>query len=190
MLDQRLAQLMQRLIAEAAPSTPLRPVSQRLRDDLNIGRIKGRTLYFTDRDREVMRDLLEARGYATSPVDLSDMSRSDRLVSTPNEKAGGGTLKSGRISIKALVGKPLAVAGKSLSLPDRSHLDIEWRNVVDDIGHDAIMLVENYEVFDRIHALDISLPEDCANPLVIYRGDRYESRQDNVKALLHEPVWT
>ena len=41
MLDQRLVQLMQRLLEEAAPSTPLRAVSRRLKDDFNIGRVRG-----------------------------------------------------------------------------------------------------------------------------------------------------
>lgn len=187
MLDQRLVQLMQRLLEEAAPSTPLRAVSRRLKDDFNIGRVKGQTLHLGERDRELIRELLVAGGHAVTHVDLKSLSRSDRLAAgTPYEKAGGGTLKTGRISIKALAGKTLDVAGKSLSLPDRSHVDIEWRRIIGESGHNAIMLVENYEVFDRLHELVIDLPEDCANPVVVYRGDRHESRQDNVKAFLAE----
>lgn len=187
MLDQRLVQLMQRLLEEAAPSTPLRAVSRRLKDDFNIGRVKGQTLHLGERDRELIRELLVAGGHAVTRVDLKSLSRSDRLAAgTPYEKAGGGALKSGRVSIKALAGKTLDVAGKSLSLPDRSHVDIEWRRIVGDSGHNAIMLVENYEVFDHLDDLVFDLPGDCANPLAVYRGDRHESRQDNVKAFLAE----
>ena len=187
MLDHRLVQLMQRLLDEEALSTPLRAVSRRLKDDFNIGRVKGQTLYLGERDRELMRELLVAGGHAVTRVDLKSLSRSDRLAAgTPYEKAGGGALKSGRVSIKALAGKTLDVAGKSLSLPDRSHVDIEWRRIVGDSGHNAIMLVENYEVFDRACGIAFDLPGDCANPLVVYRGDRHESRQDNVKDFLEE----
>jgi len=185
MLDQTLAQMMQRLLEKDANSTPVGATVRRLQEELGIGRIRGKTLYLSERDHQEMRDLLRARGYSLSPLSLKEMSRSDRLaVGTPNEKAGGGALKSCRVSIKALPGKALNIAGKVLSLPDGSHIDIDWRGIDGAIGHDAIMLVENYEVFDQIHRLSFDLPSFCTNPLVIYRGDKNESRQDNVKVFL------
>lgn len=183
MLNQTLAQLMQRLLEKRASSTPLGATSRRLQNDLRIGRIQGKTLYLSEGDLNEMRALLTARGYSLTPVDLKGMSRSDRLAAgTPNEKAGGGALKTGRISIKALGGKMLNISGTCLPLPDRCHVDIDWRPLSDEIKHDSIMLVENYEVFDRIHQLNFALPEGCSNPLVIYRGDKHESRFDSVKA--------
>ncbi len=185
MLDQTLAQMMQRLLEKDANSTPVGATARRLQEELGIGRIRGKTLYFSERDHQEMRDLLRARGYALSPLSLKEMSRSDRLaVGTPNEKAGGGALKSGRVSIKALRGKALNIAGKVLSLPDGSHIDIDWRRIDGAVGHDSVMLVENYEVFDQVHQLSFDLPSFCTNPLVIYRGDKNESRQDNVKVFL------
>ncbi len=185
MLDQTLAQLMQRLLEKNAKSTPVGATAGRLRDDLGIGRIKGKTLYLDDRDRLEMRELLKARGYSAVPAPLKEMSRSDRLaVATPNEKAGGGALKTGRVSLKATPGKTLNIAGRTLSLPDGCHVDTDWRSVAEGIGHDSIMLVENYEVFDQLHQLIFDLPSCCTNPLVIYRGDKIESRLDNVKAFL------
>lgn len=187
MLDQSLAQLMQRLLEKDAHSTPLGATSRRLPDDLSIGRIQGKTLYLSDRDRHEMRQLLVARGYSIKPVPIADMTRSDRLATaTPNEKAGGGSIKTRRISIKALHGQTLNITGKILSLPDGSHIDVDWQRIDGAIGHDSIMLVENYEVFDHIHRLTFELPTPCSNPLVIYRGDKNESRQDNVKAFLDE----
>lgn len=185
MLDQPLAQMMQRLLEKNATSTPVGATIRRLKEELGIGHIRGKTLYLSERDHQEMRELLRARGFSLSPLSLKEMSRSDRLaVGTPNEKAGGGALKSGRVSIKALSGKALNIAGKVLSLPDGSHIDIDWRRIDGAIGHDSIMLVENYEVFDQIHQLSFDPPSFCTNPLVIYRGDKNESRQDNVKAFL------
>lgn len=184
-MDQALAQLIQRLLERVAPSTPLGTTSRRLQIDLGIGRVQGKTLYLSDRDRAEMRLLLHAKGYSESPMPLKDMRRSDRLaLATPNEKAGGGALKTGRVSIKVLPGKELKIAGKTISLPDGSHIDIDWRRIDGAIGHDSIMLVENYEVFDQLHQLTFDLPGLCEDPLVIYRGDKNESRLDNVKALL------
>lgn len=185
MLDQSLAQLMQRLLEKDAPSTPLGTTSRRLLIDLSIGRIQGKTLYLSERDRHEMRELLVARGYSIKPAPIADMSRSNRLATaTPNEKAGGGPLKTRRISIKTLPCQTLNIAGKVLSLPEGCHIDIDWQRIDGAIGHDSIMLVENYEVFDHIHRLTFELPTPCSNPLVIYRGDKNESRQDNVKAFL------
>jgi hypothetical protein len=132
-----------------------------------------------------MRELLLARGYSASPIPLKNMSRSERLaMATPNEKAGGGALKTGRVSMKSLPSKTLNVAGRTLSLPEGCHIDSDWRRVANGIGHDSIMLVENYEVFDQLHELTFDLPDDCKNPLVIYRGDKTESRLNNVKAFI------
>jgi hypothetical protein len=185
MLDQTLAQLMQRLLERKAQSTPLSATARRLQDDLGIGRIHGKTLDLSERDRQEMRELLLARGYSARPAPLKDMSRSERLAfATPNEKAGGGPLKTGRVSMKSLPSKTLNVAGRTLSLPDGCHVDSDWRRVANGIGHDSIMLVENYEVFDQLHELAFDLPDDCKNPLVIYRGDKTESRLNNVKAFI------
>ena len=185
MLDQTLAQLMQRLLERKVHSTPVSATARRLRDDLGIGRIQGKTLHLSDRNHLEMRELLLARGYSDTPATLKDMSRSDRLaVATPNEKAGGGAVKTGRVSIKALPGKTLNIAGRTLPLPDGCHVDIDWRKVSEGIGHNAIILVENYEVFDQVHRLHLVLPPAYANALVLYRGERTESRLDNVKAFL------
>lgn len=186
MLDQALAQLMQRLLEKEAPSTPMSATARRLIEDLGIGRIQGKTLYLSDRNRQEMREILLARGYSASPAPLKEMSRCDRLAAaTPNEKAGGGPLKTGRISIKALAGQTLNIAGRTLNLPDGSHVDIDWHTILaDGARHNAIMLVENYEVFDQVHRLHLDLPQAFDNPLVLYRGDKTESRLDNVKSFL------
>ncbi len=185
MLDQTLAQLMQRLLEREAQSTPLSATARRLLDDLGIGRVQGKTMYLSERDHQEMRELLLARGYSATRAPLKDMSRSERLAeASPNEKAGGGAVKTGRVSIKALPGKTLNIAGRTLPLPDGCHVDIDWRRISQDVAHDAIILVENYEVFDQVHRLHLELPPAYANALVLYRGDRTESRLDNVKAFL------
>lgn len=185
MLDQRLAELMQRLLSQEASSTAVTGTSRRLADELNLGRIRGKTIYLSEGDHAEMRTLLSANGYARSPVDLNGLSRGDRLLAgTPNEKAGGEAVKRGRISVKTLAGQRLLIGNQELLLPPRCHVDAEWRAVLDGMAHSAIMLVENYEAFDQIEQVSFDLPSEFANPLVVYRGDRHESRQDNVIAFL------
>jgi hypothetical protein len=185
MLDQRLAELMQRLLSQEAGTTAVTGTSRRLADELNLGSIRGKTIYLSEGDHAEMRILLSANGYALSPVDLNGLSRGDRLLAgTPNEKAGGEAVKRGRISVKSLAGQRLLIGNQELLLPPRCHVDAEWRAVLDRMAHSAIMLVENYEAFDQIDQVSFDLPDEFTNPLVVYRGDRHESRQDNVIAFL------
>ena len=185
MLDQRLAELMQRLLSQEAGTTAVTGTSRRLADELNLGRIRGKTIYLSEGDHAEMRTLLSANGYALSPVDLNGLSRGDRLLAgTPNEKAGGEAVKRGRISVKSLAGQRLLIGNQELLLPPRCHVDAEWRAVLDGMAHSAIMLVENYEAFDQIDQVSFDLHDEFTNPLVVYRGDRHESRQDNVIAFL------
>lgn len=184
MLDNRVVTLMQRLIDDGAASTPKNATSMRLHDDFRLGRLKGKSLLLTERDRAEMAELLQARGFATHPVDLSAMTRAERLQSgSADEKAGGGTIKNHRISIKALAGQALRICGRRLDLPPRAHLDVDWQTLTD-IEHGCVMLVENYEDFDRLHEHRFDLPPGFDEPLAVYRGDRHESRQDNVLAFL------
>ena len=75
MLTQRLVALMQRLVEVGATSTPSTKTSDRLISDLGLGRSKGKTILFSERDLVEMRELLQARGHAPHSVDLARMTR-------------------------------------------------------------------------------------------------------------------
>lgn len=183
MLDQRLAEAMQRVLDSTDTRFTLSATLGRLVEE-GIGTKRGKSVYFTEADRAEMRSWLEAKGYSTSRCDLSNLGRADTLVHSPNEKAGGTAVKQKRVSIKALAGQQLSVAGATLSLPNRSHLDIDWMGITGDIGHNCLLVVENYENFNRIHETSFDLPTEFCSPLVIYHGDPFESRLDNVQAFL------
>lgn len=184
MLDQRLARAIQSVLSSKEPVFTLSATLKRLIDDYAIGTIRGKSVYFTDKDRDEMRSLLIAKGYSVEKSDLSGMDRHQRLSVTPNEKAGGEAVKKNRISIKSLSGQALLLGDEQIRLPDRGHLDIEWAEIADQIGHTCIMVVENYENFNLIHKTEFNLPQQFKSPLVVYRGDANESRLDNVLAFL------
>lgn len=185
MLEPKIAELMQRVLLDNRESVTAGASALAIHTQYSLGLLRGKTLRFTAHDRAEMATMLEANGFALTPVAASGMSRSDKLgAGVPFEKTGGNAVKVGRVSIKALAGQCLRLNGKTLDLPNGSHLDVNWKTIAAGIGHDSIMVVENYEVFDQIHRISLDLPDDCASPLVLYRGDRLESRQDNVNALL------
>ena len=183
MLDQKLAEAMQRILSRQDERFTLTATLQRLVDD-GIGTKRGKSVYFNERDRQAMHEWLEAKGFSTEPVDMTGMTRAERLEVTPHEKAGGEAVKRNRISIKALAGQSLVIGGQPINFPEESHLDVDWTKIVDQIGHRCIMVVENYENFNRIHETTFKLPVEYRSPLVVYRGDPYESRIDNVLAFL------
>lgn len=183
MLDQKLAEAMQRILSRQDERFTLTATLQRLVDD-GIGTKCGKSAYFNERDRQSMREWLEAKGFSTELVDMAGMSRAERLEVTPHEKAGDEAVKRNRISIKALAGQALVIGGQPINLPEESHLDVDWKKIVSQIGHRCIMVVENYENFNRIHQTSFKFPVEYSSPLIVYRGDPNESRIDNVLAFL------
>jgi len=186
MLDQKLATLMQRILSKGSDRTNYTLGSQRLIDEFKLGRRRGQTIYFAPHDLSEMASLLRTNGYALKPVDLASLSRSERLAAgTPNEKAGGGSVKQGRISVKESgEGLPILLNDQQIVLPPRCHLDAELLSMAVGSFHQCAIVVENYVAFDCIHQVRLALPDAFRNPLVIYRGDQQESRADFVDSFL------
>lgn len=185
MLDQKLAEAMQRVLAKDEERFTLTKALEEL-IEFGIGTRRGKSAYFTAKDKDEIRAWLEAKGFSVDQRVQPGMSRSERLAITPNEKAGGEAIKRNRISIKALAGQPLIIGEQHLLLPTESHLDVDWTKIVGQIRHTCILVVENYENFNRIHETQFDLPELFRSPLVVYRGDPNESRIDNVLKFLAE----
>ncbi|MFA7349613.1 MAG: hypothetical protein WC009_02535 [Methylotenera sp.] len=179
MLNQKLAEAMQRILSKHDERFTLTVAMQDL-IDAGLGTKRGKSAHFTAKDKAEMRTWLQAKGFTVEQVNLSGMNRSERLTVTPLEKAGGEAIKRNRVSIKALAGEPLLIGEGHLKLPTESHLDVDWTKIADKIGHQCVMVVENYENFNRVHELALVLPDRYQSPLVIYRGDPNESRFDNV----------
>lgn len=184
MLDQRLARAIQGVLLNKESVFTLTATLKLLIDDYAIGTIRGKSVYFTDKDRDEMRSLLIAKEYSVEKPDLSGLDRHQRLSVTPHEKAGGEAVKKNRVSLKSLSKQALLLGNQPIHLPNRGHLDVEWTEVADQIKHSCVMVVENYESFNLIHKTRFDLPEQYNSPLVVYRGDPSESRFDNVLELL------
>lgn len=180
MLDQKVADAMLRVIAKDADRLTITGALQRVVDEFGLGYTRGNSAYFSKADREEMGSLLAAKGYSITNEPMVGLSRSQRLGVTPNEKAGRERVKQKRVSVKAMGLQPLLIDGQQIWLPPETHLDADWTKLAGGIGHRCIMVVENYENFNRIHATTFDLPAQFESPLVVYRGDPHESRLDNV----------
>lgn len=185
LLSDRLVETLKRVVLkESDRQTSNASLSQFVRD-YGLGREVGKSVYFKESERIKIRELLTSQGYSFDKIDLTKMSRFERLMHTPNEKSGSGNVKRDRISIKHLSGKAIEIAGEqSISLPPESHLDINRLSIQDWCRNDSVMLVENYENFNLIHKARFCLPSQYASPLVIYRGDKDESSNNTVMHFL------
>jgi len=183
MLSQQLALAMQRILASTETRFDLTAVRARLVEE-GLGTKKGKSVYFKDSDRAEMRSWLMAKGYSIEPVDVTGLGRVETLAHTPHEKAGGTLLKQGRVSVKALGGLPLVLGDEEVRLPPGSHVDINWQRLAGHMKHNCILVVENYENFDRIHENRFDLLAEFECPLVLYHGDPTESRLDSVMRFL------
>ena len=159
-----------------------------------IGRGKGAGLLFDANDKVRICEILRAEGIdpTTDPAAWDRLSRARALDLGPNEKFASAPVKRHRVAIKALPGRPVRLAGQALLLPPACHLDLDGPAVASLLAHDTALLVENWECFDRIHAIDLDLSPAGRSPLVVWRGDSSDTRADAAIALLRAldvPVW-
>lgn len=166
----------------------------------NIGRKKGASLLFSERDKTEIASILKGGAgidaSTTRPDSWDGLTRAESLCLGRNEKLAGGVVAKGRVQLKALRGHDLSVCGKLFLLPDTADLGLDLEVVMEDAtGHDSILLIENKETFNDVWRVreDLLNCVSGTNPLVVFRGDANGgSRADAVHrliALLDLPVF-
>jgi len=163
-------------------------------DDYHIGWTKGATCCFDATAKARIRELLLAQGIApeTPPDAWEGLTRAESLALGRNEKWAGGPARRDRVAVKTLPGRPLRVGHESILLPPCCHLEADALEIAGSVEHDTILLVENWECFDRIHEVRLDFSAAGPNPLVLWRGGSGEARADasqNFLKALNMPVW-
>jgi hypothetical protein len=159
-----------------------------------IGRHKGAGLLFDAADKSRIREILQAEGIdpMTNLAAWDGITRAEALRLGPNEKFAATPVKRQRVAVKTLPGKPLNLDGRALILPPTCHLDVEGPTVAGLLDHDTVLLVENWEPFNRIQDVALDLSQAGDNPLIVWRGDNTATSPDYALALLRAldvPVW-
>lgn len=152
----------------------------------NIGQTQGNKLKVTQQDKD---DLIAVVKHETgvdlgqvSVADFAAMHREAALSFALDEKIAGQSVKKGRLAIKALIGRALKINGLSYSLPAFGYLDMALADITG-TAHNCVLLIENYRCFDRLENMQLNLPDQYADPLVLYRGDNDYSEK-TVRQLL------
>lgn len=141
-------------------------------DESGIGTRRGNKIVFSVPHKERIRALLFAEGVdpAVPPDAWSELNRSTALTIGPDEKWAGTAVRANRIAIKALHGKPLLLGPFEITLPPGANLDYSVTAALTEVGHECIVVVENWEAFERIDDLDVDMSRAGKNPLVLWRG--------------------
>lgn len=192
MMDKRLINTLLRIFHSPGARFASGPAINAFCNDYNLGVRQGSSLVFTDAHKaEIGRILKGELGIdpATTTADSwKDLGRAESLMLARDEKFAGRSVGDGRLRVKALPGRILQVAGGSWRLPDRADLGLDINTVLgDEIGHDALLMIENLQTFDDIHTVVPDVMGDLLahDPLVIYRGDTQGgARADAVHALI------
>ncbi|MGR8999719.1 MAG: DUF7281 domain-containing protein, partial [Gammaproteobacteria bacterium] len=144
----------------------------------NIGRTQGNKLEVTPQDKNELLALVKLEagvdlGQISVP-DFAAMNREEALSFALDEKMAGQAVKKDRLALKTLAGRTLKINGKFFSLPDSGHLDMALPDITG-TAHSCILLIENYRCFDSLEKIRLNLPQQYAEPLVLFRGDNVYS---------------
>jgi hypothetical protein len=106
----------------------------------------------------------------TSAEDWAGMTRIEALSLTTNEKSTSQTVRSARVVVKALQGSTLRMGENDIVLPNGINLDVQISDAKLFSRHRKVILVENWEAFERIDRLSFEVDQDLVCALVVYRG--------------------
>jgi hypothetical protein len=139
----------------------------------NIGTWTLDTVHLGPAARERLQAALERDHQVppgTSAEDWAGITRTEALSLTTNEKSTLQTVRSARVAIKALRGSTLRMGENDIVLPDGINLDVRISDAKLFERHRNVILVENWEAFERIDRLSFEVEQGLACALVVYRG--------------------
>lgn len=180
---------------------PFKPSSvvRRFFEKYGLGRRHGlQKWHLTPSDQAQLRTLVKTLCQVDIAHDdlaaLAGLSRDEMAQLTPNEKLTRRAVREGRVAVKALPGQHIALGADDITLPAGMSLDADWESVARAHRHDAIVVVENWVSFDRIHACTLDFSVAGANPLVLFRGSPVYSLDASTQLLRHAaeqgtPAW-
>lgn len=193
-MDKQLVKVLLRVVQSVKDCFPPSKTLRGFLDDYHIGWTKGATCCFDAPAKARIRELLLAQGIApeTPPDAWEGLTRAESLALGRDEKWAGGPARRDRLAMKTLPGQALRVGHQSLVLPPCCHLEADALEIGGSVEHDTVLLVENWECFDRIHEVRLDFSAAGQNPLVLWRGGSSEARADATQKLLralNRPVW-
>lgn len=173
-MNKQLLAVIERAIRSELQIFPLNQSWKYLHQQYNIGRTQGNKLEVTPQDKKELLALVKHEAGIdlgqVSVADFAAMNREQALSVALDEKMAGQAVKKDRLAIKTLAGRTLKFNGESFALPGCGYLDMALADITS-TTHSCILLIENFRCFDRLEKMRLNLPDQYADPLVLFRGD-------------------
>lgn len=197
MMDKRMVTSLLKVV-QGPPDRTEYPASALLRrfvEESGIGITQGNKVRFTPAHKERIRAWLEADGIdPATPLDAwADRGRFEAMALGPDEKWAGVAVRAQRIAFKTLAGHPLTIGSQPIYLPRLANLEWDVDEALKSLRHDRVIVVENWESFERIDELQVDMDPAGISPLVIWRGGGQRATVGAVLAFLRaygRPVWS
>ncbi|HIC7214458.1 DUF7281 domain-containing protein [Burkholderia stabilis] len=197
MIDKGLAMMLLRVV-QSEPVIDKFHASATLRafaDETGIGVVQGKSIFFSANHKQRIKTWLAADNIDpdTSPDAWQKLGRIEALAIGPDEKWAGKAVRAHLISIKALKGQPLRVDGQPVYLPPLANLEWGCQQALETLRHDAVVVVENWETFERIDDLQVDMSPVSCNPLVLWRGGSSNASVGAATRFIEayrRPVWS
>ncbi|MDD5322040.1 MAG: hypothetical protein PHD43_15800 [Methylococcales bacterium] len=177
-MNKQLLKVIERAIQSDHQIFPLNQSWAFLHQQYNVGRTQGNKLEVTQQDKDELLALVKLEtGVDLGQISVTDfaaMNREEALAFALDEKIAGQAVKKDRLAIKTLAEHTLKINGKSFTLPGSGYLDMALADITS-MAHRCIVLIENYRCFDRLENMQLNLPDQYIDPLVLFRGDNYYS---------------
>lgn len=140
--------------------------------DTGIGFPKGRLIVFNEKHKERIRSWLRADNIdPQTPLDAwTNLGRAEALRIGPDEKWAGVSVRSQRIAFKVLNEKAILAGGVPIHLPKTANMEWTCAEALETLQHDAVVVVENWEVFEHVNDLQLGMDHVSPNPLILWRG--------------------
>lgn len=171
-MEKGIAKILATICQDACEDYSAGKVLEAFCAEYGVGYRDGKSFRFDASTREKIKVILQAGGYDWR-FDIStfkDMSRAEASRHSKNEKDTAKRVREGRVAIKSLPGRPLLLSTGPMTLPPGTNLDVSFEWVAANSLHDSVLVIENWECFERAHDVAL-LAEIPGNPLVVFRGD-------------------
>lgn len=186
-MEKRLINRLLKLVQSEESRVPATAMLKSFSSDYSLGYSVGSQIEFSEMDKALIRRLLiQGEGIDPDVVkagQFNGLSRAEVSKFAGDEKLTDRPVRDDRIAVKALPNQLLRLDSDPLKLPDGSNLDVNWQWLRSHSQHRSMMIVENWEAFEKIHKINFDLTRYADNPLVIFRGGD-EHNQKWVMSLL------
>lgn len=164
-MNRRDFELIARIVQRAEERLPLSQTLKRLCDTYGVGRMEGRTVFLTLKERETLREVAKTSAGADPMIPIRPGDRTALSSVFRKEKWAGAKHRPALLWCTAK-GRRLVLGDESFPVPAGGFVAIKVEQL--SAVTDPVVVVENFETFLRFD--ELTLPVQFDRAIGLYRG--------------------